>query len=169
MDTDWPRDVLEHLLAKISEIDRNLAANLFVSGCRDIDATRLSNPLKPSRDVDAIAKNVIPLDQDVPEGDADPKQHTPILRDALVALGHDRLHRHRAFDRIDDRGKLKQHAVPRGLDDASAMFPHESVSDCSVFAKGASGADLVEPHEPRVARNVSSDNAGCARRVANGA
>jgi hypothetical protein len=29
--SDWPSDVLEGLLAKVSEIDRDLAANLFVS------------------------------------------------------------------------------------------------------------------------------------------
>jgi len=53
---DRSGDILEGLLAKISEIDRDLAANLFVSGGGDTDATRLSDPLKPSRSGVGIAK-----------------------------------------------------------------------------------------------------------------
>jgi hypothetical protein len=62
--------------------------------------------------------------QDVPEVDPDPEEHTPVLRDVLVSLGHHRLHRHGAFDRIDHRGKLKEHAVPRGLHEPNAMLCH---------------------------------------------
>src|SRR5690349_475244 len=106
--TDRTGDVLEGLLAKISELDWDLAANLIVRGRRDADATRLSDPLKPSRNVDAIAKDVIALDQDVSEIDPDPKQHTAVLGEAFVAFGHHRLRSHRALDRVDHRGKLKQ-------------------------------------------------------------
>ena len=73
----------------------------------------------------------------------------------FVPLGHRRLHRHRAFDRIDHRGKLKQHAVPRGLHEAAPVLRHERVGDLAVFAERAGGADLVEPHEPRIASDVS--------------
>ena len=85
------------------------------------------------------------------------KQHTPVLRDTFVPLGHHRLHSHRALDRIDHRGKLKQHAVPRGLHEATAVLRHEGIGNLAVFAEGAGGADLVEAHEPRVARHVSRD------------
>jgi hypothetical protein len=78
----------------------------------------------------------------------------------LVALGHHSLHRHGAFDRIDHRGKLKQHAVPGGLYEPTAVFSHESVGDLAVFAERARGADLVEAHEPREARYVSGDYGG---------
>ena len=37
------------------------------------------------------------------------------------------------------------------------MFRHESIGDLAVFAECAGGADLVEAHEPRVARHVSRD------------
>jgi hypothetical protein len=50
------------VLAKVGEIDRDLAANLFVSRGRDADAARCSGPLKTGRDVDAIAKNIITFD-----------------------------------------------------------------------------------------------------------
>jgi hypothetical protein len=48
-----------------------------------------------------IPKNVVAFDQDVAEIDPDPKQHTPVLRDTFVPLGHHRLHSDRALDRID--------------------------------------------------------------------
>ncbi len=75
----------------------------------------------------------------------------------MVALGHHRLHRHSAFDRIDHRGKLKQHPVPRALHEPTAVFRHEGVGNLAVFAECAGSADFVEAHEPRVARHVSSD------------
>jgi len=61
------------------------------------------------------------------------------------------------LDRIDHRGELKQHAVPRGLDETIPMLCHESIGDLAVFAENAGGADLIEAHEPRVARHVSRD------------
>src|SRR6516162_2599373 len=109
--------------------------------------------LKPCSDVDAVPENVIALDQDVTEVNPDPKQHTPVLRDALVALGHHSLHSDSSLDRIDHRGKLKQHAVPRGLHEAAPAFCHEGVGNLAVFAECAGGADLVEPHEPGVTGN----------------
>jgi hypothetical protein len=137
------------------KLDWDLAANLIVSGRRHADATRLRDTLKPRSYIDAIPENVITLDQDVPEVDPNPKQHTPVLRDAFVSLGHHRLHRHRTLDRIHHRRKLKQHAVARGLHEATAVFRHEGVGNLAVFAQGAGGTHLVEPHQPRVARDVS--------------
>jgi hypothetical protein len=118
---------------------------------------RFGNTLQSSSDVDAITENVVALDQDVAEVDPDPKQHTPILRDTFVPLGHHRLHGHRAFDRIDHRRKFEQHAVTRGLHEATTVFRHESVGNLAVFAECAGCADLVEAHEPRVACHVSRD------------
>src|ERR1700754_2760874 len=65
-----------------------------------------------------------------------------------------------AIDRIDHRRKLKQHAVSRGLHEASPVLRHESIGDLAVFAEGAGGADLVEAHEARVARDVGRDYGG---------
>ena len=145
---------------KIGELDRDLASNLIVSGRRDADATRLRDALKPRSDVDTVPEDVVALDQDVPEIDPDPEQHPAISRHPFVPLGHHRLHSHRAFDRIDHRGKLKQHAVPRALHEASPVLRHESIGDLAVFAERAGRADLVEAHEPRVARDVSRDYGG---------
>src|SRR6266850_2601766 len=113
----WAVDVLQPLLAQIGELDLDLASNLIVRRRRDANTSRFSNALKPRGDVDTVTKDVVALDQDVSKVDPDPEQHTPVLRNGVVALGHYRLHSYRAFDRIDHRRKLQQHAVARGLDD----------------------------------------------------
>jgi hypothetical protein len=54
-------------------------------------------------------------------------------------------------------GKLKEHTVPRGLHEATAVFRHEGIGNLAVFAECAGGPDLVEAHEPRVACHVNRD------------
>ena len=152
--TDPPGDILKRLLAKISEFDRDLAVNLFVSGRRDADAPRFSDPLKPSRNVNAITEDVLALDQDVPEIDPDPKQHTPVLRDTFVPLSHHRLHSNRTLDRIDHRGKLKENTVSGGLHEPPPVLLHECIGDLAVFAECTGCADLVEAHERRLSVNL---------------
>ena len=72
----------------------------------------------------------------------------------LIALGHHRLHSYRAFDRIDHRGKLDQHAVAGGLDDTPTMLRYQRIGYGAVFAQDAGGADLVEPHKSRITGHV---------------
>src|SRR5262245_65722686 len=98
--THGPCDVLEALLAKVSKLDGDLAANLIVSRRRNTNTTGFGNALKSRRDVDAVPKDVLALDQDVPKIDPDPKQHALVLRDPFVPLGHDLLSGRRALDRI---------------------------------------------------------------------
>jgi len=42
------------------------------------------------------------------------------------------------------RKELKQHTVPCGLHEATAVSSHESVSHLAVFAERAGGAHLIE-------------------------
>ncbi len=111
-------------------------------------------PSKSRGDIDAVAEDVVALDQHVAEVDPDAEQHAPVRRYALVALLHRRLHGDRAFDRIDHRGKLDQHAVARGLDDAATMLRHQRVRHDAALAQRAGGARLVEPHQARIAGHV---------------
>src|SRR5262245_31757443 len=92
--TYWSCDVLEDLLAKISKIERDLATDVFASGSRDADATGLSDPLKPRRDVDAIPENVVSLIRMSPTINPDPEQHAAVCRDTFVPLV---LHGYRAL------------------------------------------------------------------------
>src|SRR5262245_23689762 len=100
-------DVLEGLLAKVGELDRDLAVDLVVCGRRDADAPGLRDALEPCRYVDTVSENIFAFDQDVAEIDPDPEQHLAINRYPFVPLGHHLLHSHRTLHRIDHRRKLK--------------------------------------------------------------
>ena len=137
---------LRCLVANIDELSGDLAAHLVVRGSRDADATRLRYALKPCSDIDTVAENVVALDQDVPEIDPDPEQHTAFRGNSVVPFGHHGLHGYRAFDRIDDRGKLKQYSVSRGFHEATTIFCYQCIGRNAVLAECAGGADLVKTH-----------------------
>jgi hypothetical protein len=64
----------------ILEGNIDFAANLTLRVIRNADAARLGNALKPRRNVDAIAKNITVIDDDVADMDADAKFYQLILR-----------------------------------------------------------------------------------------
>ena len=73
-------DILEILLAQIGELDLDLAADLIVGRRRDADATGFCDALKPRRDVDAVPKNIVRLDNYVADIDADTEGNTLVFR-----------------------------------------------------------------------------------------
>ena len=123
VDTHGAVDVLQPLLTKIGELDCHLASNLIVRGRGDADATRLSDALKSCGDVDTVSENVIALDEDVTEVDPDPKQHTPILRDPLVAFP------------LAQRLRIRPHRPPRETQ-ATRRPPWSSRGDRHVLPRG---------------------------------
>ena len=105
---------------------------MFLSVCsprssarRDADAARFCNGFEPGRDIDAIAENVIPLDQDVAKMDAHAPFHSALAGEIRVALHCELLQREGTFDGPNHRGELDQHAVTSCLDDAPAMLGNE--------------------------------------------
>src|SRR6266699_3202004 len=52
-------NILQTELAQIDEICVDLASNLLIRGRRNANAARLSNTLKPRRNIDAIAEDVV--------------------------------------------------------------------------------------------------------------
>ena len=83
----------------------------------------------PRRDVDAVAIEIVALDDHVAEIDADAQFDAVVGPDTRVPLGHRLLHRDRAADRIDDAGEFHQQAVAGGLDDAAAVLADLRIED----------------------------------------
>ncbi len=73
-------------------------------------------------DVDAVAVEVVALDDHIAEIDADAQLDAVVRFDANVPLGHRLQHRDCATHCIDDAPKLHQQAVAGGLDDATAVL-----------------------------------------------
>jgi hypothetical protein len=70
-DTHWPGDVLDLVLAHVLEREGELVAHLVAHHVADADATRLRQGFQPSGNVDAVAEDVLPIDDDVAKIDAD--------------------------------------------------------------------------------------------------
>ena len=79
VDANRALDVLDPLLADVEEGNTLSPVELLLHGGRYADAPRLGQRLEPRRDVHAIAGNVVAVDHDVAQVDADP------VVDALVA------------------------------------------------------------------------------------
>jgi hypothetical protein len=82
--------------------DTDLAANFPVSVVGDTDAARLCNYLQPHGDVDAIAENIVVIDDDVADMDADAEFDPLVLR-------------HGAYDKPQDAEQFAERAFYEGL------------------------------------------------------
>ena len=91
------------------------------------DFARLGQALHAHGDVHAIAVDVVFLDDDVAEVDAEPIEEPRVLRQVCRPGGHRLLHGDGALHAVDDAGEFSVHAVPRCLHDAAAMLPDQSV------------------------------------------
>ena len=122
IDPHRPGDVLDLLLAQILEDKGQPVAHVIMHRTGDEHPAGLGQGFDPRGDVDAVAIDVVVLDDHVAEIDADAQLDAVVRRDTGVALGHRLLHLDRAAHRIDDAGELDQQAVAGGLDDAAMVL-----------------------------------------------
>jgi hypothetical protein len=115
-------NVLDRLCAKILKGETELVRDLVANDPADADRARIGHHLESGRDVDAIAENVVAIDDDVADVDADPEIDSLLRRRACIALGHATLHVDCTAHSIDHAGKLQQKAIPGGLDDATTVL-----------------------------------------------
>src|SRR6184192_2682215 len=80
------------------------------------------NALQARRHVDTVAKNILPLHNDVAHVNADAKFDALILRRTGVLFSDTTLQLSGARHRVHDTGKLHQHSVAGQFDDAALML-----------------------------------------------
>ncbi len=105
----------------VLESDIDLAANLPVGVIGNADAAWLGDSLKPRCDVDTIAKNIVVVDDDVADVNANAKFDPEFRRYADVLFSHLSLNLRRTAYGVDGTGKLDQRAIAGGIDDATAV------------------------------------------------
>src|SRR5262249_29401869 len=127
------RDVFDALFPDVLEGIGEPFADVIADRARYANATGLGQYLKPRRDVDAVAVNVITVCDHVAEADPNPGGDAFLLGLLGVAVDHRPLDLDRATHRIDDAGKLHQHAVARGLDDPAPMLPDFRVHELAAM------------------------------------
>ncbi len=121
----------------------------------DADAARLGQRFEPRGNVDAVAENVVAVDDDVADIDADPENDPLVVRDVRIAPQHRALHFHGKRDSIDHAGEFEQHAVAGGLDDAAVMLRYRRVDQLPAMRlQRGERTDLVDAHQATVADRI---------------
>src|SRR5437764_12090569 len=116
-----PSDVLDLLLSHILKAKIDFVAHLVAHNLADADPARFGQGFQARGDIDAVAIDVVRVDDDVAEIDADAELDPPRLRNTGIVPSHLALQFGRAAHRIDDAGEFDQEPVSGGLDDAAAM------------------------------------------------
>src|SRR4029077_9587485 len=112
--------VHDALLAHFREGIGKLVADLVTNRAGNANAAGLRQCLQPCSDVDAVTIDVVAIDNDVAEIDADPKCDAFGLRRLGIAVDHSSLDLDRTADRVDDAREFRQHTVAGGFDNAPA-------------------------------------------------
>jgi hypothetical protein len=147
------------LLSQILEDKGQPVTDVVMDGIGDEHPAGIGQGFDPRSDVDPIAINVVGLDDDVAEIDADTQLDAIVRLDAGVPRGHPLLHFDRAAHRIDDAGKFHQHAVAGGLDNAAAVLGDLRIEELAAQRFEAFvRAFLVRPHQPRIPRDISGED-----------
>ena len=117
-----PVRVLEHLIerralvAAFAATDPEILINLG-----DGPTTTLGDLFQPRSVIHPVPMNVVALNNDVAQIDADPEYDPLVFRGREVALGHPALHRDGAGDRLNDARELDQKAIAGRFDDAAPV------------------------------------------------
>src|SRR5579864_3872373 len=113
MEPHRPVDIFQRSLTQVIERKAGLVSDLLKGVAGQKDAARRALAFHAGRDVDAITKNVVTIDDDVPDINADAEDD---LRSAVgVARGHLLLNGHRTGYRIHRAREFHEHPVSGGL------------------------------------------------------
>jgi hypothetical protein len=159
-DVDWPGDVLHGLCAEILERDVvQPVVDLVAHGGRDAYAARFGKHFKTRGDVDAVAEDIVVLDDHVAQIDADAKLDPPCRRDVRVATCHAALNFRGAHHRVDDAAELDQHTVAGGLDDAAMILRDSWIDELKPMGlEPRERSPLVDLHEPTIADHIGGED-----------
>src|ERR1700747_2272385 len=113
---NWPRDVLDLLVAEVGKADLEPVADLVAHCRRDADSPWLGDGLESRRHINAVAENVaVFFDDHVAEIEADAKEECARRRHVPVAPGHPLLKIDGAGQGLCDALELDEHAIAGGF------------------------------------------------------
>src|SRR5216684_647415 len=133
---------------------RQLCADLIPHYTRDANSARLRQSFQASRDIDGIAEEIVALNNDVADVDADPKPHLLADRSISILLGYGVLHRDSTLHGINGAGEIGDETVASRVEDPTTMRGYQPIDDDPIRGEGAKGADLIEPHQSAVAFDI---------------
>jgi len=117
---------------------------------------RFGDALQPRRNVDAVSIDVLALDDDVAQVDADSKLDAAAFGRSAIAVGHAGLDREGAAHGLDRAGEIHQQAVAGSLHDASVVRGDAGFGEfANMLFEPAKRTFLVAAHEPAITGDVS--------------
>src|SRR5208282_5040161 len=84
-DPHWPGDIIDLLLDAIGKHQRQLAAHLVAGKVRDAQTARLADRFKAGRDIHTVAEDVLTVDDDIADINADAEDNSLVLPVIVVA------------------------------------------------------------------------------------
>jgi hypothetical protein len=99
----------------------DLLSALVLHSTRDANPARLREGLQPSRDIDGIAEEIVVLNDDVANVDADAEPHLITGRPIQIRLAYGFLNRDRTLHGVHRAGEIGKNAVARCVEDPTAM------------------------------------------------
>ena len=152
-------DVLDQMFSQVLVCEVQLRFHLIKGLLRNANAPGLRQLLQAGRDVDAFALAVVAVDNHITEIDADAHVDAPFVGDAGVSFGHAALNDHRALDRIDDAGELRQQAVAHQFEYAPlVLFDLRLEQILAMGPKPGEGIRFILLHEPGIANHVGGED-----------
>jgi hypothetical protein len=152
-------DVFDLLLAQILKGKGQPVADVVMNRIGDEHPAGIGERFDAGGDVDAVAIEVVALDNHVAEIDADAQFDAALRRDTGVPLRHRLLHFNRAAHRIDHARKFHQQAIAGGLDDAARMLGDLRIEKVAAQRFEAfERALLIRPHQPRIPRHIGGED-----------
>jgi hypothetical protein len=152
------RNVLHFLRADVGELHRQFVGDLLMHRARDADAADFGEALEARRDVDAIAEQIAVAFDHVTDGDADAETHMAARRIGHVAGAQAFLDVDRAAHRFDGAGKLGQHRIARGVENAAAGLGDEFVGDGAIGSEPPQRLLFILANQPAVSGDIGSKN-----------
>ncbi len=148
-------DILHGLGAAVGENCVQLARYLVMHFAGNAQPARFGNLLQAGGDVNAVAKDIVAIDDDIAKVDPDP------VFDALAAgpinfeFDGGGLHINGPADRIDNAGKFRQQTIAHQLHHAAVVSIYFRFDELAVLGLQAGmGAGLVRAHEFGIANDV---------------
>jgi hypothetical protein len=151
-------DVLDLLIPEIIETQLQLVADVVARCAGDTNSARLCESFEAGCDVNAVAEQVLAVDDDIADVHADAELHRLVGGSAGIRSRNCCLHRDRALHSIDRAGEVSDDAVASGVEDAASVRRNQTVDDATAGLQLSVRADLVARHHPAVAGNVGSEN-----------
>jgi hypothetical protein len=112
--------------------------------------------MKPHCDVDAITKDIMLIDDDVTDVDADAKFDPLDLRHQGILLSHTALDLNGAAHRIYDTAELSKHTIASILDDLATMLADLGISEpTQTLPQPEVCRFLVRAGQPAISSHIS--------------